>query len=143
MNEELRNLNYTIEKYNEFIDDSNLKLKNLNELYKYNYDAMIEEKFRLENEINSIEKAKLNPYFARIDFRSKSNFDKCYIGKKGVTDYDNNVITVDWRAPISSLYYDSNIGECEYDAPEGIIKGNLLLKRQYTIENKVFYSLGY
>lgn len=135
MNEELRNLNYTIEKYNEFIDDSNLKLKNLNELYKYNYDAMIEEKFRLENEINSIEKAKLNPYFARIDFRSKSNFDKCYIGKKGVTDYDNNVITVDWRAPISSLYYDSNIGECEYDAPEGIIKGNLLLKRQYTIEN--------
>ena len=135
MIEELRNLNYTIEKYNEFIDDSNLQLKNLNELYKYNYDAMIEEKFRLENEINSIEKAKLNPYFARIDFRSKSNFDKCYIGKKGVTDYDNNVITVDWRAPISSLYYDSNIGECEYDAPEGIIKGNLLLKRQYTIEN--------
>lgn len=54
--------------------------------------------------------------------------------KKGVTDYDN-IITVDWRAPISLLYYDSNIGECKYLALEGIIKGNLLLKRQYTIEN--------
>ena len=54
--------------------------------------------------------------------------------KKGVTDYDN-IITVDWRASISLLYYDSNIGECEYLALEGIIKGNLLLKRQYTIEN--------
>lgn len=135
MNEELTYLKYTIDKYNEVIDDSNLKLNNLRELYKYDYDAMLEEKFRLENEINSIEKAKKNPYFARIDFKSKNNFDKCYIGKKGVSDYDNNVITVDWRAPISSLYYDSNIGECEYKAPEGIIKGNLLLKRQYTIEN--------
>lgn len=41
--------------------------------------------------------------------------------EKGVTDYDN-IITVDWRATISSLYYDSNIGECEYLALEGIIK---------------------
>lgn len=135
MSEELEYLEYTIDKYNEVIDDSNLKLNNLRELYKYDYDAMLEEKFRLETEINSIEKAKRNPYFARIDFESKNHFDKCYIGKKGVSDYDNNVITVDWRAPISSLYYDSNIGECEYKAPEGIIKGNLLLKRQYTIEN--------
>lgn len=55
--------------------------------------------------------------------------------KKGVTDYDDNIITVDWRASISLLYYDSNIGECKYLALEGIIKGNLLLKRQYTIEN--------
>ena len=43
--------------------------------------------------------------------------------EKGVTDYDDNIITVDWRASISLLYYDSNIGECEYLAPEGIIKG--------------------
>lgn len=41
--------------------------------------------------------------------------------EKGVTDYDN-IITVDWRASISLLYYDSNIGECGYLALEGIIK---------------------
>ena len=68
MIEELEYLDYTIDKYDEVICDSNLKLNNLRELYKYDYDAMIEEKFKLENEINSIKKAKLNPYFARIDF---------------------------------------------------------------------------
>lgn len=142
MQEELNYLNYTISKYNEVIDDSTLKLSHLKELYKFDYDAMLDEKFKLENEIKSIEKAKLNPYFARIDFKSLNNFDKCYIGKKGVTDYDNNIITVDWRAPISSLYYDSNVGSAEYQVPDGIIKGKLLLKRQYTIENSKLISFN-
>jgi len=135
MEQELNNLNYTIDKIEEVIEDSKLKQKNLRELYKHDYDAMLDEKFRLEKEIESLNKLKLNPYFARIDFKSNENFDKCYIGKKGVIDYDNNIITVDWRAPISSLYYDSNVGRTEYIAPDGIIKGELLLKRQYTIEN--------
>jgi len=135
MQEELEHLNYTLGKYNEVIDDSKLKLSNLKNLYKHDYDAMLEEKFKLEGEIKSIEKAKQTPYFARIDFNSKSNKEKCYIGKLGVSDYDNNIITVDWRAPISSLYYDSNVGKCSYEAPDGTINGELTLKRQYTIEN--------
>lgn len=135
MNEEIKYLDFTIDKYNEVIDDSNLKLRNLKDLYKNNYDAMLEEKFKLEAQIRSIEKAKQKPYFARIDFETKNNKEKCYIGKLGVSDYDNNIITVDWRAPISSLYYDSNVGFCSYEAPGGIISGNLTLKRQYTIEN--------
>jgi len=142
MNEELKHLDYTLNKFDEVLEESNLKLKNLKELYKFDYDAMLDEKFRLENEINSIEKAKLNPYFARIDFKSTTNHDICYIGKKGIIDYDNNVITVDWRAPIASLYYDSNVGKCEYIAPEGIINGELLLKRQYTIENSKLISFN-
>ena len=133
MQEELNYLNYTIEKYNEVINDSKLKLNNLKKLYK-DYEEMLEEKFRLEREIKSIENALDTPYFARIDFESKNN-DICYIGKKGVSDYDNNIITVDWRAPISSLYYDSNIGATSYISPEGEIKGVLKLKRQYKIEN--------
>lgn len=135
MEQEIKHLDYTLEKYKEVIEDSKLKLNNLKELYKNNYEAMLEEKFRLEAEIKSIEKAKERPYFARIDFNSKNNNDKCYIGKLGVSDYDNNIITVDWRAPIASLYYDSNVGACSYEAPEGIIEGELTLKRQYTIEN--------
>ena len=43
--------------FNEVIDDSNLKLSNLKKLYPNNYDAMLEEKFRLEGEINSIKKS--------------------------------------------------------------------------------------
>ena len=134
MEEEINKLSDTLEKFDEVIEDSKLKLKNLRKLYSNDYDAMMDEKERLEREINSIKKAKNTPYFARIDFEGK-NKDICYIGKLGVSDYDNNIITVDWRAPISSLYYDSNIGECSYEAPEGLIEGILSLKRQYTIEN--------
>ena len=142
MEEEIKHLDYTIDKYNEVIDDSNLKLSNLKNLYKNNYETMLEEKFKLEGEIKSIEKAKKTPYFARIDFESSTNKYVCYIGKLGVSDYDNNIITVDWRAPISSLYYDSNVGKCSYYAPEGEIKGDLLLKRQYTIENSKLISFN-
>ena len=102
---------------------------------------MLEEKYRLEREIKSIEKAIDTPYFARIDFESKNN-DICYIGKKGVSDYDNNIITIDWRAPISSLYYDSNIGVTSYISPDGEIKGVLNLKRQYKIENGKLISFN-
>lgn len=142
MQDELKYLSYTLEKFDEVISDSELKLSNLRKLYPNNYDAMLEEKFRLESQINSIERAKNTPYFARIDFQSKINNERCYIGKLGVQDYDNNIITVDWRAPISSLYYDSNIGKCSYDAPDGLIEGNLTLKRQYTIENSKLISFN-
>lgn len=142
MQEELEYLNYTLDKYDEVIDDSKLKLSNLKNLYKHDYEAMLEEKFKLEGEIKSIEKAKHTPYFARIDFNSKTNNEKCYIGKLGVSDYDNNIITVDWRAPVSSLYYDSNVGECSYEAPDGIINGELTLKRQYTIEDSKLISFN-
>ena len=142
MEEEIKYLSYTLDKFDEVIDDSKLKLSNLKKLYSNNYDAMLEEKFRLEAEIESIKKAKNAPYFARIDFESLNNKEKCYIGKLGVQDYDNNIITVDWRAPISSLYYDSNIGKCSYEAPDGKIEGNLTLKRQYTIENSKLISFN-
>lgn len=135
MEEELIHLKHTLDKYDEVIDDSILKKNNLVRLYPNDSEKRLEEKLRLESEIESIIRAKNNPYFARIDFKSKDALDKCYIGKLGVSDYDNNIITVDWRAPISSIYYDSNIGICSYEAPEGIINGELLLKRQYTIKN--------
>ena len=135
MQEELEHLNYTLDKFDEVMTDSKLKLSNLREIYKHDYDAMLDEKFKLENEITLIEKAKNNPYFARIDFDYKDKKEQYYIGKLGISDYDNNIITVDWRAPISSLYYDSNVGNCFYEAPDGVITGRLDLKRQYTIEN--------
>lgn len=135
MEEELKHLEFTLKKYDEVIDDSNLKIEHLSSIYRGNYEGMLEEKFRLESLIKSIQNAKLAPYFARIDFESSETKDICYIGKLGVSDYDNNIITVDWRAPISSLYYDSNVGKCSYNAPDGVIEGNLLLKRQYEIQN--------
>lgn len=87
----------------------------------------------------SLKRAQLTPYFARIDFKQdnlkQSNKEEIYIGKATIFDDDSNVAVVDWRAPIASIYYDGKIGKTKYECPEGIIEGELSLKRQYTIEN--------
>lgn len=134
MQEEQKHLEFTLKKYDEVIEDSKFKMKNLKKYYS-DYDEMMDEKERLEHKIIKTEESKETPYFARIDFQGNKK-EICYIGKYGVGDYDNNIITIDWRAPISTLYYDSNIGTCEYDSPSGKIKGELLLKRQYQIEKQ-------
>ena len=105
MKEELEYLDYTLKKLDEEIDDSKLKIKNIKELYKFDYEAMLEEKERLEKEIASLTKAKLKPYFARIDFQSKTNFDKCllirFITKNSITILTNsNSILQDCGEPI-------------------------------------------
>ena len=86
---------------------------------------------------------KEKPYFARIDFKEdkKSTKEKLYIGKIGVTDLDGKVVVTDWRAPVSTLYYDSNLGQVEYDAPYGKIHGELSLKRQIIIQNRKIESI--
>ena len=39
----------------------------------------------------------------------------------------------DWRAPISSMFYDYELGEATYISPVGEISGDVSLKRQYRI----------
>ena len=48
---------------------------------------------------------------------------------------DGKVLITDWRAPISSLYYDSSTGKTSYKSPTGDVLGEVALKRQYDIEN--------
>ncbi|MBR4262161.1 MAG: UvrD-helicase domain-containing protein [Bacilli bacterium] len=89
-------------------------------------------KVHIENLKTSLD----NPYFARIDFTADEDgkSSSIYIGKNGLST-DDGIIITDWRAPISSLYYDSDLGRCSYIAPMGEITGNLSLKRQYDILN--------
>lgn len=88
--------------------------------------------------ILDIRKVKDKPYFARIDFTADGEKkEKLYIGKLSVLDSrTQEPIIIDWRAPISNLYYDGRIGKSSYKSPEGIIEGNISLKRQYFIENQ-------
>lgn len=76
-----------------------------------------------------------NPYFAKIVFKNNENINpNIYIGLTYLTK-DNENIIYDWRAPISSIFYDYENGDCQYEAPGGIIKGYLENKRQFTIED--------
>lgn len=80
-----------------------------------------------------------SPYFGRFDFvESSSDFlEKIYIGLRTLRDPDTfDIIVYDWRAPISSVFYRFEKGRAFYEAPDGIIEGNVVLKRQYKIENQ-------
>ena len=135
-------LESTLEKFNEIIENAELRIESIPRMYKDNPDQIASLLSQYTKRKLLLEKTKNKPYFARIDFKNEedSSSEECYIGKVGVIDDDNDVVTVDWRALIASLYYDSNIGKATYEAPQGIINGELTLKRQYEIENKELIS---
>ena len=89
--------------------------------------------------IMDLKKIKSKPYFARIDFKaSGEEKEKLYIGKLSILDSkEQKPIIIDWRAPISNLYYDGRVGKSHYDSPGGKVEGEISLKRQYFIENQV------
>ena len=87
-------------------------------------------------ERGKLQKLIQSPYFGRIDFAASKNpnGDVFYIGIYGFSDSESSDnIIFDWRAPISSIFYDFEIGPAFYKAPAGIIEGSLDLKRQYRI----------
>ena len=48
----------------------------------------------------------------------------------------------DWRAPVSTMFYDFELGRAAYDAPAGVVEGEITLKRQFRIrEGKMEYML--
>lgn len=89
-------------------------------------------------QIKKYEKSLKAPYFGRCDFKEDS-FDekeKIYIGIHNIIDSRNfKIIVYDWRAPISSIFYEYEVGRATYKSPKGNVNGNLLLKRQFKINN--------
>ncbi|MCC0662698.1 UvrD-helicase domain-containing protein [Clostridioides sp. ZZV15-6597] len=85
---------------------------------------------------DKIAKMKDSPYFARIDFKLKDEDDdsKYYIGRFAF-DYENELLILDWRSPMASMFYDCEIGPAGYNAPLGWIDGEITRKRQFKIKN--------
>lgn len=155
--EEKINLDATIDKLNEHLQELDEKVKFYEEEFKESkkylssnisdMDAM--EIFSNEKSISQIvnsgdliskRKAKIemlidSPYFARIDFMycGEDDVEKIYIGRSAFMDNLGDMIIYDWRAPISGMYYDFELGNASYDAPIGKIEGNITLKRQFKI----------
>ncbi|GIO96234.1 DNA helicase [Paenibacillus lautus] len=89
-----------------------------------------------------------SPYFGRIDFQEDgtTETDTIYLGTGSFLDeHMETFLVYDWRAPISSLYYDGAPGPAQYETPSGTVKGEMLLKRQFVIHNgeiKVLFDTG-
>ena len=76
-----------------------------------------------------------SPYFGRIDFVTEKEEAAIYIGIYSFVDETKRAnLIYDWRAPISSMFYDFETGEAWYKTPSGDVKGEIVLKRQYSIK---------
>ncbi len=79
-----------------------------------------------------------SPYFGRFDFAptDRAQAEAIYVGVYHFTDEaDKQTLIHDWRAPISTMFYDHEIGPASYAAPSGDIAGRILLKRQFRIRD--------
>ncbi|MBA1434048.1 RNA polymerase recycling motor HelD [Bombilactobacillus bombi] len=98
---------------------------------------------RSQQQLGILEKLEKNPYFARIDFRElpSGKPETIYIGLASFTDQQNHFLIYDWRAPISSIYYDGKLGKVTYQTPDGEQAVEVSLKRQFILENGRIVSM--
>ena len=71
------------------------------------------------NTLPQNEAALQKPYFGRIDYEDLENHSAAslYIGKNGISK-DQEVVIVDWRAPVSSVYYENEMGRGTLPGPD-------------------------
>ncbi|WEV51288.1 AAA family ATPase [Lactobacillus sp. ESL0731] len=87
-------------------------------------------------QLSTVQRLEKKPYFARVDFKEGNEKpETIYIGLGSFADKDNHFLIYDWRAPISSIYYDGKLGQVSYLSPDGEITVDMTKKRQFMIED--------
>lgn len=90
----------------------------------------------IQNNITRLNRQEYSPYFGRVDFKQNEVENSYYIGVNNLTKEGANLpLVCDWRAPVSSLFYDYETGDASFNAPDGKVSGEITLKRQYDIKN--------
>lgn len=87
-------------------------------------------------QLNTVKRLEKHPYFARVDFKEgDEDPETIYIGLGSFADENNHFLIYDWRAPISSIYYDGKLGKVSYNSPDGEITVDMTKKRQFMIKD--------
>ncbi|UIF28223.1 AAA family ATPase [Levilactobacillus brevis] len=94
-------------------------------------------------ELSTLKRLEKKAYFARIDFQEgvKAKPETIYIGLGSFSDSPDHFLIYDWRAPISSIYYDGELGNVSYQTPDGEQTVDVQLKRQFQIEDGTIITL--
>ena len=97
----------------------------------------VENEAILKRQIDELSDLQKSPYFGRIDIKDadEPDIESLYIGISSFADRDGNFLIYDWRAPISSIYYNGTLGKVKYDTPAGMMETELIKKRQFTINH--------
>nr|WP_317448804.1 ATP-binding domain-containing protein [uncultured Sellimonas sp.] len=103
------------------------------------YGQLVASQNILEHVQNTLRKNKAaldQPYFGRIvyDDLTYDASECCYIGKNGISRNQTDVVVVDWRAPVSNVYYENSLGLGRYAVPGSEdVEIDLHQKRTYDI----------
>src|SRR5699024_2756208 len=92
---------------------------------------------QMYKQLEALSRLERSPYFGRIDFHEEmeKHPEQIYIGVGSLMDEnDEDFLIYDWRAPISSMYYDYTLGQASYETMDGTIGGDITLKRQFVIK---------
>ncbi len=91
-------------------------------------------------------KALKKPYFGKLIYSEAvaPQEQQLYIGKKGISDYEKqeDIWIVDWRAPVSQLYYSGNLGKASY-SHNGMDETVVDLKLKTTLDIQNGELLGF
>lgn len=94
--------------------------------------------------LHRLRKMKDNPFFGSIEFLYDGDDEPetFYIGIGNFAERTGSVpLVYDWRAPVSGLFYDYDKGLASYEAPGGLMEGEILSKWQYKIRSgKMIYE---
>ncbi|MBB3109498.1 DNA helicase-2/ATP-dependent DNA helicase PcrA [Paenibacillus phyllosphaerae] len=115
---------------------------------RYTGDDFTEQMLDLQTEQRRerLEVSKKEPYFGRLDFQEDAEdaAKPLYIGKAGVAhENSNDLLVVDWRAPVASLFYAFSGGESPvaYESPDGTVEGLVHLKRNLMVRDSALERL--
>lgn len=157
----LEKLKNRIEELNLSLEEGNREIEGMQEYYWENYTEMDQYGYEdydnqqaLFRQISANQEQLLlknrfrrmmdSPFFGRVDFvyEGEEEPETFYIGIGNFAEKAGHVpLVYDWRAPVSSLFYDFDRGEAFYEAPLGKMKGEITSKWQYKIRNgKMIYE---
>lgn len=102
-------------------------------LNKTIFDQTIDDYMVVFRMHRNMEKMLDSPYYGKIKINEDGKEQELYIGLTGFNEPPAPFI-LDWRAPISSLFYDYEVGPAEYEVLDEKTKVDLLSKNQIKIE---------
>lgn len=156
-----KKLNRKIEELSMVIQEVQKDIEGMNDYYWENYTEMdqygyedFDNRRALLNQISAneqnldmlhrLKKMKDSPFFGSVEFLYDGDVDAetFYIGIGNFAEQTGSVpLIYDWRAPVSGLFYDYDKGEASYEAPGGVMEGEILFKWQYKVRSgKMVYE---
>lgn len=156
-----RKLNKKIMELSTEIQEVQKDIEGMNDYYWENYTEMdqygyedFDNRRALLNQISAnernrdmlhrLKKMEGSPFFGSVEFLYDEDdvAETFYIGIGNFAEKTGSVpLIYDWRAPVSGLFYDYDKGEASYEAPGGVMNGEILSKWQYKIRSgKMVYE---